>query len=146
MFSSRGEKRAGIILCSLLLILFARTSEAKEWYFDWQEEQQDEENHKWTTADSMLEATLVVVSVVDDLQTMRCLRQGWCEELNPILRTHPSNQRIIVFSAVALATHAFIAYKLPKPERTWWQGLWIGIELVTVENNREVAVRYSTHY
>ena len=102
--------------------------------------------YPWTGADTALELTLVGASVVDDAQTMSVMRRDSGYETNPLLGKHPSDERIIATSVFGLATHAVIAYILPHPWRTVWQGMWIGIEIDAVEHNRSCGTGVSLRF
>jgi hypothetical protein len=93
---------------------------------------QANEGNAWTASDTILEVTFVAVLAVDMSQTLWFTRHTRLEESNPIMGTHPSTARILTYNAACAATHATIAYLLPKPYRTIWQATWIAVEAQSV--------------
>lgn len=63
------------------------------------------------------------------------------EEANPLLGRRPSPDRLILYNVTGLVAHAAIAYLLPRPWRSLWQGGWIAAELTYAGANVMVGAR-----
>ena len=114
---------------------------------------------EWTKTDTALQATYTVLHVIDWGQTASCANGGWHKfetstdsrgttitqhqrsEMNPILGKHPTPSVVHIYFASTLIANTIISYVLPKPYRTIWQGLGIGVEVWAVGNNYNVGVR-----
>lgn len=57
------------------------------------------------------------------------------EESNPILGRRPSASKVNAYFAATSALHAGIAVALPRPWRTWWQLVGIGVEAHAIGRN-----------
>lgn len=99
-----------------------------------------ETGRQWSKTDTALELTLVAVSFIDVCQTSWFLRDPSYSESNPLLGRHPSQLELNLFTLGALVTHAAIAYALPKPYRSIWQGLGIGVETSAIAHNFSIGV------
>jgi len=117
----------------------------------------------WTTADTMRQAAVTALFVVDWGQSRWIARNGFREftfrnpdtaakeeititaeafhETNPILGRHPSVGRVNNYFAAMIVGHAAISYVLPPAWRQAWQYVYIGYELKTVTHNRSIGVR-----
>jgi hypothetical protein len=101
----------------------------------------------WTTMDTSLEVVYGAFHVMDWSQTLHFVRNPErYYERNNILGRYPSEGRVNSYFALTLAGHAAVAYVLPKPWRTIWQSVWIGIEANQVNRNRELGVGISLHF
>jgi hypothetical protein len=101
----------------------------------------------WTTMDTSLEVVYGAFHVMDWSQTLHFVRNPErYYERNNILGRYPSEGRVNSYFALTLAGHAAVAYVLPKPWRTIWQSIWIGIEANQVNRNRELGVGISLHF
>lgn len=111
----------------------------------------------WTKTDTTLEAVVLAAFVVDWNQTIQigqfyplpiCVtaavpngpsntacRKSAFHEINPILGAHPNGARTTVYFMGCAALHATVAYLLPKPYRTIWQSIAIGVEADVVQTN-----------
>jgi hypothetical protein len=89
---------------------------------------------RWTTRDTVLELSLVSVTLVDTMQTIHFLHEGH-EEANVILGERPSVGKLLLYDAVALGLHFSVALLLPQPYRTVWQTVWVGVEIVQIGSN-----------
>ncbi len=65
-----------------------------------------------------------------------------CEraETNIFLGDHPSLGKVNSWFAGTLVAHTAVSYILPKPWRTIWQSVWIGIEGETVRRNYALGI------
>lgn len=100
--------------------------------------------HRWTAADTALQATFIVLTTVDWMQTHEALRYHPTivyEEQNPFLGKFPSNRRINVMIGGSIAGHTIVAYLLPKPYRTLWQLTFIAVEGGTIYANHQAGIR-----
>lgn len=102
------------------------------------------DNNKWTTLDTSLEVTFVVLTIMDWRQTRDIQNHPVLYETNRVLGRHPSARRINTYIPLSIIAHAAIAAALPKPYRTIWQSIWIGIELNAVNNNASLGL--SIHF
>jgi hypothetical protein len=106
-----------------------------------------EDVKKWTAMDTSLEITYGAFHVMDWTQTLHLSRNpNGLHELNTIMGRNPSEGRVNSYFAMTLAGHAAVAYMLPKPWRTIWQSVWIGIEYDVVRQNREAGLGISLHF
>lgn len=97
---------------------------------------------KWTGTDTALESAFVLTMLIDRNQTMQAIDGGY-EEVGwarHFIGSHPSEGRINSYFALATAAHAAIAYLLPQPWRLGWQSFWIGVEVNTIDRNREFGL------
>ena len=110
----------------------------------------------WTGTDTALELTYAAAHVVDWSQTrymsrnwdtpITTVRQGrtdfeYRREGNLILGTTPHRDTVDLYFAGTLAAHAVVSYLLPKPYRTYWQGITIGFQSGVVAHNINAGVR-----
>jgi hypothetical protein len=93
-----------------------------------------DDHRRWTTTNTVLELSLVTATLVDTMQTVHFLRQGE-KEMNPILGPRPSIGKLLGYDVAALGLHAAVAYALPEPYRTVWQGVWVGAEIGQLGSN-----------
>src|SRR5574337_410575 len=91
----------------------------------------------WTATDTVIEASFAAALGADWLQTRQITHAGL--ETNPILGKHASRSKVDAYFATSLAGHALIAAALPRPYRTVWQCIWIGIETEVVRQNYELG-------
>ena len=120
------------------------------------------DNSKWTWEDSGFQVVYSGLLITDWTQTLHVARNDspsscidkdgviTCyvpfHEQNSLLGEQPSKKRINTYFATNLILHAAISYLLPKPYRTLWQGVWIGIEYDVVSNNRKTGIGISLHF
>lgn len=94
----------------------------------------------WTTQDTVLQGSLVSLSIIDYCQTLEYVKypeRGI--EQNPLIGEHPTRKRMILFGATTLTIHTGIAYLLPKQYRTTWQMIGVSIEGFNVMRNFQVS-------
>jgi hypothetical protein len=113
--------------------------------------EQVEARDEWTSGDTALQLTYTVAHVMDWNQTLHIARNpNRYEERNQLVSAfigeHPTKQRVNAFCASTLLIHTGISYLLPKPYRTAWQSFWIGVEVGTVQHNREIGLGVSLHF
>ena len=83
--------------------------------------------------DAIGEAAFGVSMYLDYSQTVQITRDGW--EHNPIIGQRGQNFPPAPYVVTTFVLHAVIAYALPRPWRTVWQGGWTVVEGMTVWDN-----------
>jgi len=109
-----------VLLAGLLLASTARA--------EWPE--------RWTATDTTLQAMGAGFHLLDlgtTLWGLRNMPNG--HETNIILGPHPSTEKVYAYTLITAGLHATIAWLLPKPYRTIWQGLYVGVEAYSVAGN-----------
>jgi hypothetical protein len=117
---------------------------------------------QWTTGDSIRQASIVALQVVDWRQTRTIAtemvpaytvdhgggasttynaRPRFCEQ-NPILGEHPSVGKVNAFFITAIAANALVSYLLPPTWRMGWQYISIGYEGNVVLDNYRAGIRW----
>jgi len=94
---------------------------------------------RWTKTDTILELTFVALTTVDCMQTSWFRARGFVEE-NPLLGPTPSQRDIDIGIGAAVLGHLMVAAALPKPYRSAWQGMGIGVEISAVTWNKSLGV------
>jgi hypothetical protein len=95
-----------------------------------------------TTTDIMLEGTWIGLHTIDWMQTRYiAIHPDQYEELNPVLGHHPGIGKVNAYFAAGMVLHPLVSYLLPKPYRTWWQGITIGMSGACVGKNLSIGVR-----
>ena len=94
----------------------------------------------WTWQDTTREIIYTGLHVTDWMQTRQAISEGM-KELNPILGEHPSMGKIDTIVGLSLMGHILISGLLPKPYRTIFQYITIGIESGAVIHNYNAGVR-----
>jgi hypothetical protein len=123
--------RSSLFACVAFLILFANAAHGAE---------------KWTWYDTTLQATFFLFQAEDLSQTLHIARNpDQFHEMNSIMGAHPSTTKVKVYFAIGAVSHLAIAYVLPHPWRTLWQGVWIGVEAVSVQHNRKAEPSVGIH-
>jgi hypothetical protein len=99
---------------------------------------------KWTTQDTLLESTFILVNCIDTLQTFYFLEQPGHREANSFLGHYPTRKNIIVYDLICNTLHIGISYILPSTiaiknikfhPRTIWQSIWIGVQGKVIHSN-----------
>ena len=105
------------------------------------------DKHTWSTDDSALQTGLIALIVVDWHQTREFTskrhKYPTKYESNPLLKAHPSAREVNRVIAGSIIAHTGIAYLLPKPYRTIWQSLWLGVEADAVYSNYRAGITLS---
>lgn len=70
----------------------------------------------WTPIQKGLLATYETCTVADALQTHSALQTGRFHEVNPVLGSKPSNEKLIGATVVRVGASGYLAYKL-RPEQ-----------------------------
>lgn len=97
---------------------------------------------EWTKADTAWEAGYLVLHVIDWGQTRNISRRPDAyRELNPILGSHPSIERVNTYFALTAIAHTAISYALPADWRRGWQMVSIGMEATAVSNNYKIGLK-----
>jgi hypothetical protein len=100
------------------------------------------EKKKWTTQDTILETSWIVIHAVDWGQTRTIAKNPkQYREMNPILGEHPSTQNVDLYMGASLLLHPLTSYLLPKPYRTWFQSITIFGSGSCVINNLGVGIK-----
>lgn len=108
-----------------------------------------EDAREWTTLDTALQTAFVAITLVDWAQTQQSVRNRehyLYVETNPVLGKYPSKGRVNAVIGASILAHTAISYSLPKPWRTVWQSVWIGIETQAVRQNHAVGLGVSLHF
>jgi hypothetical protein len=91
---------------------------------------------EWTATDTAFEAGVVALVATDVAQTRWFLsHRPKAFETNPLLGRHPSDAKLLAFSAVGVASHALVSLALPQPYRRLWQLAGAGLEIDAVASN-----------
>ncbi len=102
------------------------------------------DRYKWTTVDTVLQSTFVALVIVDWQQTREFTgcpdKYPGKYETNPLLDEHPRARDVNRVVAGSIIVHTAVAYLLPKPYRTIWQSLWIGVEAHAVYCNYKAGI------
>ena len=94
----------------------------------------DSEDCRWNAVDYGLQGGFLALTLADWATTHRAINQnrpGW-NEANPILGRYPSTGKLAAYNLGVMAGHTAISMILPKPWRTLWQGVWIGVGIDTM--------------
>lgn len=96
----------------------------------------------WTTTDTMLEGTWIVLHVLDWKQTLVIARNPHkFHELNPIIGKHPSIGKVNSYMLLSALVHPIISYHLPQPYRSYWQYLTISATGGLVIHNFNIGIK-----
>lgn len=130
-----------ILLACLLLCVCTTTTQADD----------------WTKMDTALQTAFVAATVADWAQTrqissqpefsrpadrtIRSYTQTRYREMNPILGEHPSTRAVNTYFVTYIITHTTISYLLPKPYRTIWQSVFVGVEIAYVRSNYNIGLK-----
>lgn len=111
----------------------------------------ERERREWQRSDSVLEATYAALHLVDWSQTLYIATRPppppgrppplWDGEANPILGRRPTRIGVHAYMAGTLAAHLTVSLLLPRPYRTVWQSVTIGVEAGVVGMNWTAGVR-----
>ena len=107
-----------------------------------------EDENRWTTLDTSLQAVFLTTLAVDRAQSVygsqhpspngfRYEETGWARSF---IGPHPSAGQVNGYFAAAALAHTAIAIALPKPYRTIWQSVWIGVEVSAIRNNISAGI------
>lgn len=103
-----------------------------------------EERRSWTAMDTYLQSAFFAVLFVDWQQTREFTgsphKYPGKSEANPVLGAHPSPREVNQFFAGSVLVHTGISYLLPRPYRTIWQSVWIGVEIGAVATNASAGI------
>ena len=100
----------------------------------------------WTKTDTAYQATFLMVTAVDWMQTRWMVKQDWQwgegyhREMNPILGSHPSMKKVDTLIPLGMVAHTLVSMALPPDYRRIWQVLWIGVEGYCVTTNYSAGV------
>lgn len=106
------------------------------------------ERHAWTTSDTLLQSTFIGLTIIDWKQTREFTgnRHKYPDmyETNPLMGPHPSARKVNIIMATSIIAHTVTAVLLSKPYRTYWQGLWIAVEIRCIYANYRAGI--SIHF
>ena len=118
-----------------------------------------EDDQKWTSVDTGLQATYTVLHVMDWTQTLRIARDHktghnarvggepyYEAKIDNIIGKYPTKEKVDTYFMSTLILHSIISYSLPKPYRTIWQSFWIGVEYNQIQRNRDIGLGISLHF
>jgi hypothetical protein len=86
------------------------------------------------TEEKILQGTYILVTCIDWAQTKEFRADGR-REMNPILGSEPSQERVDTLIGLAIISHTLIAYALPQEFRETWSVVFIVVELEAVTHN-----------
>lgn len=96
----------------------------------------------WTVQDTMLEATWMVLHIIDWGQTLDIARNPHrFYEINPIMGRHPSVGKVNSYMLASAIIHPLISYHLPQPYRKYWQYVTISISGGLVIHNFNIGLK-----
>jgi hypothetical protein len=95
----------------------------------------------WTRTDYALEGSYLMLHFIDWRQTRTIAKDDDYHERNPILGRDPSVREVDVYFAVTTVLHPIVSHFLPKPYRTWWQGITVTVAGTCVIHNWHVGIR-----
>lgn len=96
----------------------------------------------WTTTDTMLEGTWIILHILDWGQTLDIARNPHrFYEINPILGRHPSVGKVDTYMLLSTIIHPIISYHLPQPYRKYWQYVTISITGGLVIHNFNIGLK-----
>jgi len=95
----------------------------------------------WTTQDTILQATLMSLIIIDWGQTLSFIQDDRYKETNPILGEYPSRGEVNICIISSMVITTAIAYALPKRYRTIFQSIAIGCEIQAVRHNYQAGVK-----
>ena len=117
-----------IIMIAVLLMV---TSGAMAW-----------EHDPWTTQDTILQSTMIGLTIVDLMQTYTFLyKDTKYEEANPFMSPHPSKARFYTIGGGWIILSTEISYLLPSRFRTIWQTIWITDEINSIHHNYVAGIK-----
>lgn len=102
----------------------------------------DSEDCRWNAVDYTLQSGFLMLTTADWVFTSKGIdRYGsnWYER-NPILGVHPSQSKVGAYFVLTMSSHTAIAMLIPKPWRTVWQSVWVGVEIQTLATGWSVNI------
>jgi len=125
-----------IILAFLIMPAPLHAAEASWFFRDYQIADE------WGWQDTSLELAHTALGLVDWYQTRRiAASDGRWHEHNPLLGPHPTVAQVDAYSLACFILHPIVSAALPRPYRTWWQVLSIGLEVGCVSVNYHIGIR-----
>lgn len=98
---------------------------------------------KWTTQNTLLEATGQGLYLIDFSQTLQIANQSEkYYERNPLLGSHPPRETIYLYFGLGAIVHFTVSYFLPEPYRTAWQTSTIILQLPVVGHNFQIGLGF----
>ena len=97
----------------------------------------------WDKEDTVLQATVVSLLLMDMTQTLYVSGHDEYCELNPLLGERPSRDKVYGYFLGGIVAHTVISYLLPKEYRKWWQGAFILVESGMVLRNSSLGIGFS---
>lgn len=87
----------------------------------------------WRTSDTILESTLVGITIVDWHQTVK-ITEG-CREINPIIGECGQRVNMHLYFASVLILQGIVGRLISPDWRSTMHGAWIGVESAVVYDN-----------
>jgi hypothetical protein len=105
----------------------------------------------WDKEDTVMQVTVVSLLLTDMSQTLYISGHDEYKELNPVLGTHPSKDKVYAYFLGGIVIHTAISYlieKVPwiensKQWRRAWQGSFIAVESGVVLRNSVIGIGFS---
>lgn len=81
--------------------------------------------------------------VLDAFQTMDIKNHPDMHEINPILGSHPGDEKIVAYFIGVGFGHYAITKAIPVQYRATWQYGWAALEIATIIRNRRLDLRFN---
>lgn len=81
--------------------------------------------------------------VIDALQTLDIKNHPNLRETNPILGSHPSDEKIVAYFVGVGFGHYAVTKAIPAEYRAAWQYGWAALEIATIIRNRRLDLRFN---
>jgi hypothetical protein len=111
-----------------------------------------DDRSEWKPVETWLEVSYAALHLVDWSQTLWFIERPmdtrrpppvWDGERNPVLGRHPRRSTVNIYMAGTLALHTAVSLALPRPYRSVWQCLTVGVEASVVGSNYAAGVKMS---
>jgi len=96
-------------------------------------------SHHWNASNVALASGATLEVLIDWSQTRQAMRQGWAER-NPILGSHPSDGKLMVYNILAIGGNLGIGAALPSRWRTVWFSTIAAVEAFTIAGNASLGL------
>lgn len=101
---------------------------------------------EWTRFDTGMQLIYSGLHIADWNQTLQIVKSDKHKEANKILGEYPSKDQINLYFSATFLAHYYIARKLKKPYRTYWQTIWIYREYDAVNHNRKIGLNINFNF
>lgn len=102
------------------------------------------DKNRWTDKDTAFQLGFTALAVIDWAQTINATRMqkdSGIIETNRIMGSSPHPDKVHLYMASAIVTHAAISYLLDEEYRRIWQSTGIGVELASVGRNWSMGIQ-----